>query len=78
MATVLQLKPERMVKFAIADGSIVELPTGTISSIGVGGLVVNNAKVAVPPKAQIGLLGQVFFDSYDIKIFDKYIEFHQR
>ncbi|WP_271776580.1 hypothetical protein [Aphanizomenon sp. CS-733/32] len=33
---------------------------------------------SVAPKAQIGLLGQAFFDKYDIKISDKYIELHQR
>ena len=78
MASVLKLKAGEKIKVSIADGSIVEFPTGTISSIGVGGLVVNNPQVAVAPKAQIGLLGQAFFDNYDIKIFDKYIEFHQR
>jgi predicted aspartyl protease len=78
MAGVLKLKPEETIKVSIADGSIVEFQTGTISSVGVAGLVVNNPKVAVAPKAQIGLLGQAFFDNYDIKILDKYIEFHQR
>jgi predicted aspartyl protease len=78
MASVLKLKPGEIIKVGIADGSIIELQTGTISSVSVGGLVVNNPKVAVAPKAQIGLLGQAFFDNYDIKILDKYIEFHQR
>jgi len=78
MASVLKLNPGEKIKFTIADGSIVEFPTGTISSIGVGDLVINNPKVAVPPKAQIGLLGQAFFENYDIKILDKYIEFHRR
>ena len=75
---VLKLKAGEKIKVSIADGSIIELQTGTISSVSVGGLVVNNPKVAVAPKAQIGLLGQAFFDNYDIKILDKYIEFHQR
>ncbi len=78
MANVLKLKAGEKIKASIADGSIIELQTGTIPSVSVGGLVVNNAKVAVAPKAQIGLLGQAFFDKYDIKIFDKYIELHQR
>ncbi|MBO1056176.1 MAG: aspartyl protease [Dolichospermum sp. JUN01] len=78
MANVLKLKAGEKIKASIADGSIIELQTGTISSVSVGGLVVNNPKVAVAPKAQIGLLGQAFFDKYDIKIFDKYIELHQR
>ena len=78
MSSVLKLKAGEKIKVSIADGSIIELQTGTISSVSVGGLVVNNPKVAVAPKAQIGLLGQAFFDNYDIKILDKYIEFHQR
>ena len=78
MASVLKLKPAGTIKFTLADGSIGEFPTGTISSIGVGSLVIKNPKVTIPPKAQIGLLGQTFFDNYDIKILDKYIEFHRR
>ena len=78
MSSVLKLKAGEKIKVSIADGSIIELQTGTISSVSVGGLVVNNPKVAVAHKAQIGLLGQAFFDNYDIKILDKYIEFHQR
>jgi predicted aspartyl protease len=78
MATVLKLQPVGIVKVSIADGSIVEFPTGTISSVGVGSLVVNNPQVAVARKAQIGLLGHDFFDNYDVKILEKYIEFHQR
>jgi predicted aspartyl protease len=78
MAQILKLKPGRAIKVSIADGSIVEFQTGTIASVGVSSLIVNNPKVVVAPKAQIGLLGQVFFDNYDIKILDKYIEFHQR
>jgi aspartyl protease family protein len=78
MAKALKIKSAGTIKVSIADGSIIELQTGTIPSVGVGSLVVNNPKVAVAPKAQIGLLGQAFFENYDIKILDKYIEFHQR
>ncbi|WP_371417503.1 TIGR02281 family clan AA aspartic protease [Anabaena sp. UHCC 0187] len=78
MAKVLKLTPGENIKFTIIDGSIVEFPSGTISSIGVGGLVINNPQVAVPPQAQIGLLSQDFLKNYDIKILDKYIQFHRR
>ncbi len=78
MAKFLKLTPREKIKFTIADGSIVELPTGIISSIGVGGLVINHPQVAVPPQAQIGLVSHDFFENYDITILDKYIEFHRR
>ncbi|MFM7406825.1 MAG: TIGR02281 family clan AA aspartic protease [Cuspidothrix sp.] len=78
MATILKPKPMGIIKVSIADGSIVEFPTGIISSVGVGSLVVKNPQIAVARKAEIGLLGHDFFEKYDIKIMDKYIEFHQR
>ncbi|MBK1988098.1 retroviral-like aspartic protease family protein [Sphaerospermopsis aphanizomenoides BCCUSP55] len=78
MATSLKVKPVGTTKASIADGSVVEFPTGTIASVAVGGVVVNNAPVTIAPKAGIGLLGHGFFENYDIKILEKQIEFHKR
>ncbi|MGM3305525.1 retropepsin-like aspartic protease family protein [Anabaena sp. WFMT] len=78
MATALKIQPSGTVKASIADGSIVEFKTGNISTIAVSGAVVKNARVAIAPKAMIGLLGHDFFGKYDVKILEKQVEFHQR
>jgi aspartyl protease family protein len=62
----------------IADGSLVQFLTGQVKSIAVGGAIVNNVEVAIAPKAGIGLLGHDFFDSYDVRILQKVVEFHRR
>ncbi|WP_309225760.1 retroviral-like aspartic protease family protein [Sphaerospermopsis sp. LEGE 08334] len=78
MAQTLKLQPSGTMRASIADGSIVEFKTSTVSAIAVGGAVMNNAKVAIAPKAQIGLLGHDFFEKYDIKILANQIEFYPR
>ncbi|MFM2061962.1 MAG: hypothetical protein RLZZ507_1632 [Cyanobacteriota bacterium] len=77
-ATALKLKPSGIIKASIADGSIVEFKTSNVLTITVGGAVLNNAKVAIAPKANIGLLGHDFFEKYDIKILEKQVEFYPR
>jgi predicted aspartyl protease len=78
MATALKIQPSGTVKASIADGSIVEFQTGNVPTVAVSGAVVNNAKVAIAPKARIGLLGHGFFGNYDVKILEKQVEFQQR
>ncbi|TAE59349.1 MAG: aspartyl protease [Nostocales cyanobacterium] len=78
IAQALNFQPSGRVKARIADGSIVEFKTGRVLTIGVGGALVNNAQVAVAPKANIGLLGHGFFEQYDLKISKNTIEFIPR
>ncbi|WP_016952844.1 TIGR02281 family clan AA aspartic protease [Anabaena sp. PCC 7108] len=78
MATALNVQPSGKVNAMIADGSVVEFKTGNISTIAVSGAVINNVRVAIAPKARIGLLGHDFFEKYDVKILEKQVEFQQR
>ncbi|WP_353930122.1 retropepsin-like aspartic protease [Okeanomitos corallinicola TIOX110] len=78
IAQALNFQASGKVKASIADGSIIELQTGRVLTIGVGGAVVNNAQVTVAPKAKIGLLGHGFFEKYDLKILKDQIEFYPR
>lgn len=78
MAQALKLQPSGTMKASIADGSIVEFKTSNVLTVAVGGAVMNNAKVAIAPKAKIGLLGHDFFEKYDIKILANQVEFYPR
>ena len=78
MANALQLKPSGTLQASIADGSIIKLKTGEVESIGVGGAMVNNVRVAIAPRAQTGLLGHDFFGNYDVKIGQDTIELYRR
>ena len=78
MASDLKLKATGTMSAEIADGSLVQFLTGQVKSIAVGGAIVNNVEVAIAPKAGIGLLGHDFFDSYDVRILQKVVEFHRR
>jgi predicted aspartyl protease len=78
MASDLKLKATGTMQAQIADGSQVQFLTGQVKSIAVGGAIVNNVEVAIAPKAGIGLLGHDFFDSYDVRILQKVVEFHRR
>ncbi len=57
---------------------MVEFKTSNVLTVAVGGAVLNNAKVAIAPKAKIGLLGHNFFEKYDIKILANQVEFYPR
>ncbi|MBW4684101.1 MAG: retroviral-like aspartic protease family protein [Komarekiella atlantica HA4396-MV6] len=78
MASTLKLQSTGLMQAQIADGSQVQFSTGKVKSIAVGGVIANNIRVAIAPKAGIGLLGHDFFGNYDIKILEKEVEFHHR
>lgn len=78
MANALQLKPNGTLQASIADGSIIKLKTSQVKSIGVGGAMVNNVRVAIAPKAEVGLLGHDFFGNFDVKIGENIVEFYRR
>jgi aspartyl protease family protein len=78
MANALELQPSGTVSASIADGSIIKLNTSQVKSIGVGGAMVNNVRVAIAPRAEVGLLGHDFFGNYDVKIRENTVEFYRR
>lgn len=79
MAKALALKPAGATLTQIADGSTVVLPFAYLKSIEIDGRLKRKLRVAVaPPAMPIGLLGQDFFEGYDITIKEDIIEFRRR
>ncbi|MEM7726707.1 MAG: retropepsin-like aspartic protease [Cyanobacteria bacterium P01_A01_bin.45] len=78
MAEDLNLKANGIMRASVADGREIQLQTGRIQSIDVGGAVTNNIEAAIAPKAEIGLLGQDIFQQYDVRILKNFVEFHRR
>lgn len=79
MAQALQLKPTGTKLVGIADGSIVEVFVGYVKSMEIDGRLKRNVSVSVaPPAMPIGLLGQDFFEGYDIVIKQDVIEFRKQ
>ncbi len=79
IAYTLALKPVGLTKAAVADGAVVVLPLTVVKSMEIDGRLMRNVEVAVaPPALPIGLLGQDFFEGYDITIKEYTIEFRRR
>jgi predicted aspartyl protease len=79
MAKALRLKPVGVTKSVIADGSVVTLPVVILKSIEIDGRLKRKVPVSVaPPAMPIGLLGQNFYEGYDISIKEDIIEFRRR
>ncbi|MBE9125089.1 MULTISPECIES: retropepsin-like aspartic protease family protein [unclassified Coleofasciculus] len=79
MAYTLDLKAIGTTQGLVADGAIVELPLAVIESMEINGRVKRKLEVAVAPaRMPIGLLGQDFFEGYDIAIKENVIEFRRR
>ncbi|MCS6814689.1 MAG: retroviral-like aspartic protease family protein [Cyanobacteria bacterium] len=78
MAIALSVQPTGWVQIGVADGRVVQLPTGIINAISVDGATVTNVPVVIASGMPIGLLGHDFFDEFDIKISRDTVEFHPR
>jgi hypothetical protein len=79
MAYALRLKRAGFSKSTIADGSQVILPVAYIQSMEIDGRLKRKILVAIaPPAMSIGLLGQDFYEGYDISIKENVIEFRRR
>lgn len=72
MAKALRVVPVGIAKAQVASGDIVEFPLGRIAAIEVGGAIVRNVMVSIGP---VPLLGQNFFESYDVTIKKNLVEF---
>ena len=78
MAALLEIQPARTVRAGIADGSVVQFPTGFVRSMSVGTVTASNIEVTIADRMSIGLLGHDFFGNYDVKIKQDVIEFYPR
>jgi predicted aspartyl protease len=79
MAYALKLKRSGLTKITIADGSQVVLPVTSLKSMEVDGRLKRQLTVSVaPPAMPIGLLGQDFYEGYDVSIKENVIEFRRR
>jgi predicted aspartyl protease len=78
MAKKLKIKPTGIMEAEVADGSEIKLLTGRVKTMNVNGVIARNLKVAIAPKADIGLLGHDFFGKYDIRLFANEVEFQRR
>ncbi|UZQ56094.1 retroviral-like aspartic protease family protein [Trichothermofontia sichuanensis B231] len=62
-----------------ATAANVQLPVGRVDAIAVGGRVLHQVPVAIAgPALAIGLLGQDFFEGYDLVIRESVVEFQSR
>jgi len=68
MAQSLNVVPYNYANFTIADGSTVRFSIGEVKSVEVGSLKKQLMPVAIAIKSDIGLLGNDFFEQFDIKI----------
>ena len=75
MAKAIGFKPQGKLKVRTSSGDVVEMPTGNISSIDVGGAESNNFTVLV---GGLPLLGQNFFSKYNVMIGQDIIVFRQK
>jgi predicted aspartyl protease len=79
MAKTLNLKPVGLTSKGVADGAVVTLKYGFVKSMETDGRIKRKQEVAIaPPAMPIGLLGQDFFQDYDIAIKENIIEFRKR
>lgn len=79
MAYALRLQPIGVTSGTVADGSVVQLPVAYVKSIEIDGRILKKVLVAIAPASrEMGLLGQDFFEGYDITIKQDFVEFSRR
>ncbi|NEQ39884.1 MAG: hypothetical protein F6K40_28000 [Okeania sp. SIO3I5] len=79
MADSLEVVPFTRGTVKVADGRDVEVEAGIVGSISAGGLEFKPFTVVIaPPEAEIPLLGQDFFGSYDMTVKEKLVELRVR
>lgn len=75
MARAVGVRPQGKVRVTVANGQVVEIPRGRISSIHVGDAQLNDFTVLV---GDVPLLGQNFFSEYNVTVGRDFIVFRQR
>jgi predicted aspartyl protease len=79
MAQALRLKAVGLDQVTVADGATVIVPVALLKSLEVDGRLKRDMRVWVSPGVrEMGLLGQDFFEGYDISIKENVIEFRRR
>ncbi len=78
MAKILRVKPKQTLTFQTPSSDSVEFDIAQVSSITTGGIVHEDLYIAIAPSLDIGLLGQNFYEMYDITIKYSVIEFRPR
>ncbi len=68
MAKTLKVKPEHKLTFQTPSNSSVEFDVAQVASVETGGMVSEGLYIAIAPSLDIGLLGQNFYQMYDITI----------
>jgi predicted aspartyl protease len=78
IALSLQLKPQGSTMVTVADGAAVVVYKTTLKSMEIDGRIKRNMSVVVaPPAMEEGLLGQDFYEGYEIAIKEDIIEFRR-
>ena len=75
MARAIGFRQEGSEKIRVANGDIVDMPRGRISSIRVGDAEIRNFTVLV---GSAPLLGQNFFSEYNVTVAQNFVVFRQR
>ncbi|MDJ0535729.1 MAG: retropepsin-like aspartic protease [Xenococcaceae cyanobacterium MO_207.B15] len=78
MAKTLKVKPQQSLTFQTPSSSSVEFDIAQVPSVETGGMVSEDLYIAIAPSLEIGLLGQNFYQMYDITIKYGVIEFRPR
>lgn len=81
MAKELGVVPKGTIDIIDYGGNVVKYPAGYVDSISIGGRVINNVKVGIPPGADngVGSLGyDILGSNYSVKIKPEVVEFSPR
>ncbi|HEY9671615.1 MAG TPA: retropepsin-like aspartic protease [Waterburya sp.] len=79
IAESLRLQPQGLTKVTVADGADVVVYKTTLKTLEADGRTKRNMSVVVAPAAMaVGLLGQDFYEGYDIAIKEDVIELRRR
>jgi aspartyl protease family protein len=75
IAKTLNLKVEDIVSVSTPSDKDIKMPLSKVSIVSVGGMTANNLETIIADSLDIGLLGQNFFEGYDVTIKKDSIEF---
>ncbi|MEO1146980.1 MAG: retropepsin-like aspartic protease [Cyanobacteria bacterium J06638_22] len=79
MAAMLGVVPVGQARVNTASATNVAFPLGYVNSVEVAGTTIDNVLVAVAgPQLSVGLLGQDFFQNFDVTIREQEVEFRPR
>ena len=78
MAKALKVRPRQKLTFQTPSNSSVEFDVAQVASVETGGVISEDLDIAIAPTLDIGLLGQNFYQMYDITIKYNVVEFRSR